>query len=100
VYALFRELKSIAVYALKEGKSEDEVMKMLLRRLSSEKRNKQPPAVKPKDASSVKELPKVPVLFRVLEPGHPQNTLARSEERQRGHRWALRCRKRRVQGRE
>jgi hypothetical protein len=33
VYALFRELKSIAVYALKEGKSEEEVLILLRQRV-------------------------------------------------------------------
>jgi hypothetical protein len=66
VYALFKELKRIAILALKEGKREEEVMMLLLQRVRKESARVTSPIVRTKKTGAVRTTPSfTKKLFRV-----------------------------------
>jgi hypothetical protein len=68
VYTLFKELKRIAVLAIKEGRSEEQVMKQLQQRVEMYQGVKKTGTVKAQPLVPGKDTPvkKTPRLFRVL----------------------------------
>ena len=67
VYALFKELKSIAILAIKEGKSEAEVLALLQQRVGKPRAVKKPAAVVAQAVGCFKagHPKKIPRVFRV-----------------------------------
>jgi hypothetical protein len=100
VYALFKELKSIAILAIKEGKSEGEVMKLLQQRVAKTNRVEKTKAVlvRPVVGSKTGQTLKRLRLFRVYggrlkpvsgqgqrgrrlwQPGGPSRTMQRHQQ--------------------
>lgn len=101
VYALFKELKRIAVLALKEGKMEEAVVELLQQHLG--RQQKQPTVICSERKDRPTGLKQNPRLFRVYGGRLKQTTVparVRTAERRRNQRWVARCRKRRGQGRK
>jgi hypothetical protein len=96
VYALFTELKSVAIYAFKEERSEEEVWVLLQQRLVKTE-SEAPEGDGQTDAPIVKGVQQAPKLFKVYG-GEVEiiNAQARKEERRRDRRWVARCKSRRV----
>lgn len=69
VYGLFKELKRIAILAIKEGKSEVEVMMLLQQQVAKGQGVKKPEAVvaQPKECRKTAQPKKSPRLFRMYD---------------------------------
>jgi hypothetical protein len=96
VYALFKELKRIAVLAIKEGKGEAEIVALLRQGVGQQQAP--PAAAKSRPAPTAKALQQAPRVFNASAP--KPNTPARRKQQGRSHRWVERCRSRKVQQRE
>jgi hypothetical protein len=98
VYGLFKELKRIAILRIKEGKSEEEVMRLLRQHLGKTGNGTQQgvAAQVPAGQKAVPPLCRTPKPFRALheKSAAEGNSKAQWGKRQRKQRWVRRCRQR------
>ena len=99
VYALFKELRRIAVLALKEGKGEKGIMMLLQQHLvKHETRETGPLRDQPFASVPAKELNQSPSLFQVNRNRKIKTVMyiRRKEAGRKNARWLARCRQRRM----